>query len=354
MESIGRAEWCVRTDRVTGPETPRANRGAEPGSVGSRWRDRYRRWRSPSSTRGGSRSGQTRGGARSGGAGGPPRSGAGRSAVSTAARGPGSVARPAPLVVVLGIGLLLFAGIAMTGSPSRQRVGGGAAPAATVLPPGAVRITASPSSGPTARLSVGVTHTQVTADQWRDQSATARARSILLLTSRYQNQSIMGWGALNPEPTPGVYDWSSLDRRMALIRRASGTPVITLCCAPDWMKGGRPGRDRLVAARGSPHLRSLRRLRPARGRGRAAVPGRAVLPGVERDEGLLRSEPEAVGRRGLHAALQRGVRRGEGGPADRAHRRAVRGDPELDPRTSRSTRLRSPGRGGSSTSAIST
>jgi hypothetical protein len=29
---------------------------------------------------------------------------------------------------------------------------------------------------------------------------------------------------------------------MALIRRTKGTPVLTLCCAPDWMKGGAIGR----------------------------------------------------------------------------------------------------------------
>jgi hypothetical protein len=32
-----------------------------------------------------------------------------------------------------------------------------------------------------------------------------------------------------------------LDSRIALIRRTGGTPVTTLCCVPDWMKGGRPG-----------------------------------------------------------------------------------------------------------------
>jgi len=51
----------------------------------------------------------------------------------------------------------------------------------------------------------------------------------------------MGWGADNPEPSPGVYDWSSLDQRIGLMRQTGGTPVITLCCAPDWMKGGTAG-----------------------------------------------------------------------------------------------------------------
>lgn len=90
-------------------------------------------------------------------------------------------------------------------------------------------------------LAVGVTHTQYSIGNWANASANASASAVLTATATYQNQHIFGWGALNPEPRPGVFDWSSLDRRMALIRSTGGTPVITLCCAPDWMKGGRPG-----------------------------------------------------------------------------------------------------------------
>jgi hypothetical protein len=56
-----------------------------------------------------------------------------------------------------------------------------------------------------------------------------------------QNQHIMGWGVGNPEPAPGVYDFADLDSRIQFIRSSGGVPVITLCCAPDWMKGGKPG-----------------------------------------------------------------------------------------------------------------
>jgi Glycosyl hydrolases family 39 len=91
-------------------------------------------------------------------------------------------------------------------------------------------------------FAVGVTHTQYSIDPWGDEQATARARAVLSATATYQNQHIFGWGVLNPEPSPGQYDWSSLDRRMQLIRSTGGIPVITLCCAPDWMKGGRPGQ----------------------------------------------------------------------------------------------------------------
>jgi hypothetical protein len=52
---------------------------------------------------------------------------------------------------------------------------------------------------------------------------------------------LMGWGAGNPEPAPGVFDFTSLDARIGVIRSTGATPVITLCGAPDWMKGGLPG-----------------------------------------------------------------------------------------------------------------
>jgi Glycosyl hydrolases family 39 len=86
----------------------------------------------------------------------------------------------------------------------------------------------------------GLTHTQVSADQG-DPAATASAEQVLGRQPLMQNQHIMGWGVGNPEPSPGAYDFGDLDRRMDLIRRTGGVPVITLCCAPDWMRGGRPG-----------------------------------------------------------------------------------------------------------------
>ncbi|MFJ9409889.1 xylan 1,4-beta-xylosidase [Streptomyces sp. NPDC101393] len=86
----------------------------------------------------------------------------------------------------------------------------------------------------------GFTHTQFSADQGAD-SATERAARMLSDVPMPQNQHIMGWGADNPEPSPGRYDFADLDRRVALIRATGGTPVLTLCCAPDWMKGGAAG-----------------------------------------------------------------------------------------------------------------
>ncbi|GES33117.1 hypothetical protein San01_56050 [Streptomyces angustmyceticus] len=87
----------------------------------------------------------------------------------------------------------------------------------------------------------GFTHTQYSADDGTG-AATTRAARLLAAHPMPQNQHLMGWGADNPEPRPGQYDFADLDRRLALIRRTGGTPVLTLCCAPDWMKGGTAGR----------------------------------------------------------------------------------------------------------------
>ena len=93
----------------------------------------------------------------------------------------------------------------------------------------------------TSRLDLGVDYTQSTFPPNGDPQAVARAETVAHQVAQYQNLPIFGWGSANPEPSPGVYDWSDLDRRMAIIRTTGGIPVITLCCAPDWMKGGVAG-----------------------------------------------------------------------------------------------------------------
>jgi Glycosyl hydrolases family 39 len=96
----------------------------------------------------------------------------------------------------------------------------------------------------------GFTHTQFSADHGSERAVAAVER-ILADQPLVQNQHIMGWGANNPEPEPGVYRFASLDDRINFIRKTGGVPVITLCCAPDWMKGGASGQtdwDRLTAA----------------------------------------------------------------------------------------------------------
>ncbi len=88
----------------------------------------------------------------------------------------------------------------------------------------------------------GFTHNQHSADEG-SKAAVERAKKLLGETPMPQNQAIMGWGADNPEPVKGGYDFEAMDRRIDFIRASGGTPVVTLCCAPDWMKGGKPGVD---------------------------------------------------------------------------------------------------------------
>jgi hypothetical protein len=86
-----------------------------------------------------------------------------------------------------------------------------------------------------SRLRIGVTHTEHSLDPGGDGAALARATQLVRPVIALQNQHIYGWGAQNPEPAPGVFHWRSLDRRVALMRRLGAEPVLTLCCAPDWM-----------------------------------------------------------------------------------------------------------------------
>ncbi|MEQ4722846.1 xylan 1,4-beta-xylosidase [Nonomuraea sp. B19D2] len=86
----------------------------------------------------------------------------------------------------------------------------------------------------------GFTHTGVSANNINPGFEQEVARR-LSQTPMLQNQHIMGFGALNPEPYPGQYFWEDLDSRLNLMKQSGGVPVITLCCAPDWMKGGPQG-----------------------------------------------------------------------------------------------------------------
>ncbi|MEV0637096.1 xylan 1,4-beta-xylosidase [Streptomyces sp. NPDC050619] len=100
---------------------------------------------------------------------------------------------------------------------------------------------ATPAKTPEPDVGWGFTHTQFSADEG-DGSATERAEGLLSKAGGLpQNQHIMGWGADNPEPVKGRYDFEAMDRRIDFVRASGGTPVITLCCSPDWMKGGKSG-----------------------------------------------------------------------------------------------------------------
>ncbi|MFI9613991.1 xylan 1,4-beta-xylosidase [Streptomyces sp. NPDC052023] len=98
----------------------------------------------------------------------------------------------------------------------------------------------TPPGEPRPDVGWGFTHTQFSADEGAA-AAVARISGSLRRSGLPQNQHIMGWGADNPEPVKGRYDFAALDRRVDFVRASGGTPVITLCCAPDWMKGGEAG-----------------------------------------------------------------------------------------------------------------
>ncbi|MGW4198020.1 GH39 family glycosyl hydrolase [Streptomyces sp. NPDC005004] len=103
---------------------------------------------------------------------------------------------------------------------------------------------ATPAGRPQPSVGWGFTHTQYSADRGGG-AATGRVERLLAGDGGLpQDQAIMGWGADNPEPVKGRYDFGAMDRRIDFVRASHGTPVITLCCSPDWMKGGKSGADR--------------------------------------------------------------------------------------------------------------
>ncbi|GAA3827147.1 hypothetical protein GCM10022226_55060 [Sphaerisporangium flaviroseum] len=137
------------------------------------------------------------------------------------------------LALVLVVGLLAIA--AQRGS--RRADGVAATILATPEPPPTLEEPPVVDSWPRW----GVTHTQYSADN-EDPAVLTRVSDLFTRVPLLQNQHIMGWGAGNPEPAPGKYDFRDLDRRVKLMAATKAQPVLTLCCAPDWMKGGTEGR----------------------------------------------------------------------------------------------------------------
>jgi hypothetical protein len=114
-------------------------------------------------------------------------------------------------------------------------------------------------------LELGVTHTQYSLDE-SGSSPDARRRGMDILAADsaiWQNHHLMGFGTDNPEPEPGEYDWGTLDRRMKLTEDTGQRSMLTLCCAPDWMKGGEEGEtdwDELEEAPRPEHFADFARL----------------------------------------------------------------------------------------------
>jgi hypothetical protein len=158
----------------------------------------------------------------------------------------------------------------------------------------------------------GFTHTEFSADHG-SLKATARLQQVVAGQPLVQNQHIMGWGAENPEPAPGVFNFGSLDGRIRLIRAMGGIPVITLCCAPDWMKGGTAGEtkwDRLTTAPLPEHYADFAALSATIARRYPDVRHFMVW---NEFKGFFKRGDEALGRRSIHSVVQPGVRGRESG-----------------------------------------
>jgi hypothetical protein len=89
----------------------------------------------------------------------------------------------------------------------------------------------------TSKLEIGGTNMQYMLDPGSDAASVTRGKELVRNGYKYMNQHIIGFGSNDLNPSPGVYDWTRLDRRIALAVETGRTPVITLCCAPSWMKG---------------------------------------------------------------------------------------------------------------------
>ncbi|MFH0517180.1 xylan 1,4-beta-xylosidase [Streptomyces sp. M41] len=152
-----------------------------------------------------------------------------------------SGARRWRLTALLGVGL---AALALVVTLLNTLPGDGVSTAGTTRDGDKVHGTpAAPPDGTDPEVGWGFTHTQYSADEGESAAVGRVEKRLADAGGLPQIQHIMGWGADNPEPVEGRYDFEAMDRRIDFVRASGGTPVITLCCAPDWMKGGEPGVD---------------------------------------------------------------------------------------------------------------
>jgi hypothetical protein len=143
------------------------------------------------------------------------------------------------LTALLGVGV---AALALIVTLINTLPDGGASTAGTSRNGDTVHGTpATPPDQDRPEVGWGFTHTQFSADEGSS-AATEQVEGLISDAGGMpQDQAIMGWGADNPEPVKGRYDFGAMDRRIDFIRKSGGTPVVTLCCSPDWMKGGKAG-----------------------------------------------------------------------------------------------------------------
>jgi len=138
--------------------------------------------------------------------------------------------------------LLAVAAVSAPGSivpPNASASGlGGHAGATEVAQSSAARPPASPPSRP---FTYGFDLAKEGPYSSVDPAAASGRQVMASFRGSYMDVAIMGWGPGNPEPSPGVFDFSAIARRVAIIQAVGGIPVITLSAAPDWMKGGAVG-----------------------------------------------------------------------------------------------------------------
>lgn len=148
---------------------------------------------------------------------------------------------------VAAVGLLVLMVFVVSGSTTAKGDSSGRAltgksqGAAKKTPSATVKTTRTVDG--TARFQVGYDYTQkshLPSDAGGNPAAVTSAEQLLRSLGTFQNVALMGWGAGDPEPTPGRYDWASLDSRVDVM--AATVPaterMITLCSAPGWMKVG--------------------------------------------------------------------------------------------------------------------
>ena len=76
---------------------------------------------------------------------------------------------------------------------------------------------ATPPGATAPSVGWGFTHTQFSADEGSG-TAVERVEERLAEQPLPQIQHIMGWGAGNPEPVEGRYDYEEMDRRIHIVR----------------------------------------------------------------------------------------------------------------------------------------
>ena len=95
----------------------------------------------------------------------------------------------------------------------------------------------------TSQLTTGLSYADNSLSSTSESMYPAAVENVKLLIQQgipLENTPIMSWGVADPWPDPSQPEptnWDTLDSRLQLVLDTHGTPIITLCEAPWWMKG---------------------------------------------------------------------------------------------------------------------